>query len=147
MKVKVHSGYLHKAFCDLPGLVNLSVDFIRPFADRFDAIAVRGISGLLVGVPLALRLDKQLIVVRKPKDDTHSPYMVEGYAAGERYLIVDDFVSTGATVKEIQKALKTDENFKHYELAGLYEWNHAEFSTRDRLEKYHPQYLYAEPAQ
>lgn len=76
---------------------------------EFDAIAFRGLSGALVTIPLAHILKKDIIVVRKPKDDEphHSWRMVEGLEpSGKRIIIVDDFVSTGRTIKAILEEIK-----------------------------------------
>jgi adenine/guanine phosphoribosyltransferase-like PRPP-binding protein len=67
----------------------------------FDAIAFQGMSGALIAPALALKLDKNLLMVRKQGNNTHSTYSVEGDAAAERYVIVDDLVDTGSTVMRI----------------------------------------------
>lgn len=86
-------------------LKNLSVEICKELrkTDReFDAIACRGVSGTVVGAAVASRLSKQLIVVRKPDVQSHSEYDVEGRPYGFfKYIIIDDFVSTGETVREI----------------------------------------------
>jgi len=76
---------------------------IKMIKDRgleFDAIACRGVSGLLIAPIVAMRLNKSLIVVRKG-EDTHSMYTVEGDHGARRYLILDDFIDQGDTVREI----------------------------------------------
>ena len=73
----------------------------------FDALAFRGASGMLLGVPLAVALDKTMIMVRKDTQGTcHSSYPVEGDAAAKRYVIVDDLIRTGATVRAILAAVQ-----------------------------------------
>jgi adenine/guanine phosphoribosyltransferase-like PRPP-binding protein len=69
----------------------------------FQGIAFRGVSGALSGPPLAFKMNKTVIVVRKPKHEetNHSSMPVEGDRAVKRYVIVDDFISSGATVREI----------------------------------------------
>lgn len=71
---------------------------------EFDAIAFRGMSGCLFAAPLALHLGKPMIMVRKP-NASHTARTVEGDRAAYTYIIVDDFVSTGATVQEIIQAI------------------------------------------
>jgi adenine/guanine phosphoribosyltransferase-like PRPP-binding protein len=76
---------------------------IKMIKDRgleFDAIACRGVSGLLIAPIVAMRLGKSLIVVRKG-EDTHSMYTVEGDHGARRYLILDDFIDQGDTVRAI----------------------------------------------
>lgn len=72
----------------------------------FDTIAVSGISGLLLGAPLSNAINKELVIVRKKDDkNNHSGDKVEGYSRPNRYVIVDDIISTGDTVKYIKKTL------------------------------------------
>ena len=66
----------------------------------FDSIACSGISGLLFAPPVARKLKKSLIIVRKRKGD-HSHTLVEGDRAVKSYIILDDLVSTGATIERI----------------------------------------------
>src|SRR5271157_2919582 len=72
----------------------------------FDAIAFRGHSGSLLAAPLALKLKKSLILVRKPSEDSHSAFDVSGDVAAKRYLIVDDLICSGATVRSIVEEVK-----------------------------------------
>jgi adenine/guanine phosphoribosyltransferase-like PRPP-binding protein len=75
----------------------------------FDAIAYRGASGAITASIIAHHLKKPLILVRKPEDTRgHSPYMVEGPTVVKRYLIVDDFMSTGATYEAIREAVRKE---------------------------------------
>ena len=68
---------------------------------RFDSIAFRGMSGAFLGPPLAMRLHKGMILVRKDVDDSHSCMLLEGFKECGRYVIVDDFVSTKSTINNI----------------------------------------------
>ncbi len=99
---KVMSLYLSETL-DVSSLKNIVYDLsvkLQPMSDEFDAIAVRGMSGSLVGPQIAMNLDKQLIIVRK--ETSHSCSKVEGYFSNNtRYIIVDDFIGTGATVRSI----------------------------------------------
>jgi len=69
---------------------------------KIDAIAFRGMSGALVGPMAATFLNKGMLLVRKPGDGSHSDYTVEGMILARKYVIVDDFVSTGVTVSAIR---------------------------------------------
>jgi len=70
----------------------------------FDTIAVCGVSGLLLGPILAYEMGKRLVVVRKKDDSSHSCSMIEGYC-GDKYVIVDDLIASGATVNLIRQHL------------------------------------------
>lgn len=54
-----------------------AVEMLRDHVDEFDAIAVRGLSGLLLGLPLHAALKKQLIIVRKGDEGAHSSNRLE----------------------------------------------------------------------
>ncbi len=78
----------------------------------FKSIAFRGISGALVAPAVAVRLKKGLIVVRKGDiTGQHSTYMVEGHRliGPQKYIIIDDFPSSGLTIKKI--VVEINENF------------------------------------
>jgi hypothetical protein len=66
-----------------------------------DMIAVRGVSGMVIGAIVAERLGANLIVIRKPGESTHSSYPYAGEFVGNSYVIIDDFIDTGDTVKQI----------------------------------------------
>ncbi len=63
----------------------------------FDTVVVTGASGLLVGPQLARAHGKNILLVRKPNDTSHSHHPLTGYQ-GRKLLLLDDFVSTGETV-------------------------------------------------
>lgn len=73
---------------------------------EFDTIAVRGVSGMMVGVPLSLELGKPLVVVRKPDERAHSSMLANGQNLGSSYIIVDDFKSTGDTMRAVRKGIR-----------------------------------------
>lgn len=105
----LRTSYLHAAlYRGRKTVIEDTINFLRDRADQFDAVAFCGMSGALVAPSVADALDKHLIMVRKKDDGSrHSSYAVEGELTG-RYLILDDFISMGTTVKymltEIAKA-------------------------------------------
>lgn len=91
--------------------------------DSFDAFAFRGLSGALFAVGLAEWTNKGLIYVRKDGERCHGgrieASMRDGCASFPtyyhnmvptpvRYVIVDDHVDSGKTVRKIQRALDKD---------------------------------------
>ena len=72
---------------------------------RFDTIAFRGLSGMLIGPIVAHWLGKEVIVIRK-NSDNHSNHTVEGHLAAKKYVVLDDFIQTGETVREIINRVK-----------------------------------------
>jgi len=83
-----------------------SVCQLRPMAHTFDSIVCCGTSGLLVAPQIAEILDKHIIVVRKDQK-CYSEFLVEGVAP-DRYIIIDDFICTGDTVRYIMDCISED---------------------------------------
>lgn len=95
--------------------------------ETFDAIVVRGISGLLVGPAVAVRLGVPLIVVRKPGEKSHSVSGKEDPVTGEihypgkvhginrhlslRVLFLDDFISSGDTFRAAKAAVEAESEY------------------------------------
>jgi adenine/guanine phosphoribosyltransferase-like PRPP-binding protein len=102
----------------------------------FDTIVFRGFSGALVGPLVALQLGKRMALVRKQGDAAHSDQIVEGAIDG-KYIILDDFIDTGETVRKIVMAVKIDP-YKHTtsaECVGVYMWHDA--YQRERVAAWH----------
>lgn len=71
----------------------------------FDAIAFTGVSGALLAPPIARECGAGLILVRKAQDNSHAGIALEGALDAETYIIVDDFVSSGDTVRNIIESI------------------------------------------
>ena len=78
----------------------------------FSHIAFRGMSGAVFATPVAMKLNKKLILVRKHEDESHATRMVDTWVEGDyddspfKYVIIDDFTSTGSTNRHIMKEIK-----------------------------------------
>ena len=83
-----------------------SVCHLRPMVHTFDSIVCCGTSGLLVAPQIAEILDKHIIVVRKDQK-CYSEFLVEGVAP-DRYIIIDDFICKGYTVRHIMDSISED---------------------------------------
>jgi orotate phosphoribosyltransferase len=81
-------------------LIRRAMRYLKKAKVEFDTIVFRGVSGMLFGPTLAVYMNKAMIVVRKD-EARHSKHSVEGNRATEKYIIVDDFIATGETVKNI----------------------------------------------
>lgn len=66
----------------------------------YDSIVVRGLSGTIMGSCLAHRLKKNLVVVRKG-EECHG-YSLEYNDFPKKYIILDDLVSSGDTIRSIK---------------------------------------------
>jgi adenine/guanine phosphoribosyltransferase-like PRPP-binding protein len=86
------------------------IETVAKFANGFEAIAFRGVSGSLVAPAVAMALGKNLIVVRKSIKDSHADYLVEGHTKAQKYIIIDDIISSGKTIKAIRNNIKTKLN-------------------------------------
>ena len=97
-----HASYLTPAIQNqrLRCTLEKAMEVLAPHADKFDAIAFRGISGTIPGALLAYQMEKYMLPVRKG-EGCHSANIVEGNAAVRSYLILDDCVGTGRTVRAI----------------------------------------------
>jgi orotate phosphoribosyltransferase len=98
----------------------------------FDTLVFRGFSGAVVGPTVALKLGKRWALVRKPNDTAHSGRRLEGVVQG-RYVILDDFIDTGATILAIREAIAI--NCLNVECVGvvLYEQSWC-YRQNDRVE-------------
>lgn len=75
----------------------------------FTGMVFRGQSGAALAYPLSARLRIPIICVRKKDEKTHG-FNVEGPQANvRRYIIIDDFIETGETIKALIDAID-DEN-------------------------------------
>jgi hypoxanthine phosphoribosyltransferase len=85
---------------------------------KFDTIAFSGMSGAAIAFILGHWLDIPLLCIRRKEEGSHfrssRPSCVcEGNIDTKRYLIVDDFISSGATVNYIIESIDR-ELFKGY---------------------------------
>ena len=71
----------------------------------FDAIAFSGLSGALFAPMVAMGLNKTLLAVRKG-EPCHSGRQVEGDYNARRYVILDDFIAAGGTVRHILEEIR-----------------------------------------
>lgn len=98
-------------FGDLAVTVDDAVRKLRPYLDRFDSIVVTGVSGIVVGSPVALALDKPLVVVRKENDGSHGSHRGrEGCILGlpdlgTKACFLDDLVASGKTRRFVQESI------------------------------------------
>lgn len=71
-----------------------------------DTVVVQGTSGVSVGFAALMLHDFPLVMVRKPDENSHgSPVEGPQYHKVKRYIILDDFVDSGETVRRIAAKL------------------------------------------
>lgn len=132
-KVRVMSSYLKECLAgtDLQRTVFACVEALK--GRDFDAIAYRGNSGALVAPAVAAILGKHVIMVRKtdgPDKQHHSAHGVEGVADTVRYVIIDDFISSGHTLGIIVKEIRQELN-RNSTCVGIVEYTKLPFN-KDR---------------
>jgi adenine/guanine phosphoribosyltransferase-like PRPP-binding protein len=93
---KSRNSVIIKAVCDL-----------RKISNQFDSIACCGVSGLMVVPQIAELLDKHIVVIRKKNEKSYSDFPMEGVTPF-RYIIVDDLVCSGSTIKHIKNTIHED---------------------------------------
>jgi len=107
--VSLRTEYLRRVFetDTFIDLVNHAATRLKEFGAKtpFDAIAFTGVSGAALAFPLSVALRKPLLCVRKGNESTHSPLRVEGDFSARTYIIVDDFIFSGATVNRITRMI------------------------------------------
>jgi adenine/guanine phosphoribosyltransferase-like PRPP-binding protein len=98
---------LSRGLSDLTDTVRQTLEALVPHLSEFDSIAVQGTSGLLIGAPVALKLNKPLVIVREDAELQchHSQDVENGQNAGERVLFLDDQISSGATLRDVARKL------------------------------------------
>jgi hypothetical protein len=110
------ADYLEPLFDDMDRVLELAERRLEPI--DFDTIVVTGMSGALVGAPLAHHLHKHLVVVRKADDKhNHSWGHIEGHM-GHRWIFVDDLVSSGDTRSRVHREIEQ----VHDQLDTFYDW-------------------------
>ncbi len=128
------SGYLDELF-DLGQkrrIVNRILRTLRCHIKKtpFDAIVVRGLSGMLIGPEIAARMDLPLIVCRKG-ESSHGNSDIEMSRAmylsnpSLRYVILDDFICSGETVADMLTIM--NHYFPDGQFVGFAGWTGGSF--------------------
>lgn len=107
-------------------IVMEAVRKLRPH--DFDVIVACGTSGLIVVPQIAEILNKNILVVRKPGEKCYSEFSTEGVAP-RRYVILDDLICSGNTVKHIKRTIKSE--YPISKCIGIYCYLPKECSYRD----------------
>jgi adenine/guanine phosphoribosyltransferase-like PRPP-binding protein len=99
----------YESLADLAETVEDAYKILAPLQDQFDCIVTSGMSGVVVSAPLALRLRKPLVIVRKTEDKSHQPTtkgMINRRDLKSRCLFVDDFTCEGNTRARVQRSVE-----------------------------------------
>lgn len=86
-------------------IIDECVNRLSMFTDEFDAFVVSGYSMAMIATSVADKLEKNIVLVRKPYERKHSMYKVEGIH-GQRCFFLDDLIASGKTLERCIKAVK-----------------------------------------
>ena len=113
---RFNTGYLDLAFQDPNEVIRLAKRKLgrARVLDEFDTLVGTGFSGGLIVPMLANELDKNFVLIRKPRDNSHHSGQMVG-VLGERWLFVDDFTSSGTTLKRVQRIVKANATRQYHE--------------------------------
>lgn len=75
-------------------------------AHPFDTIAFCGMSGSAMAYPLSYLMQKHTVCVRKPEIEAHSWAKTEGVFDFDTYIIVDDLIDSGKTMRLITSSMQ-----------------------------------------
>jgi adenine/guanine phosphoribosyltransferase-like PRPP-binding protein len=103
-------------------------------ANSFTHIAVCGISGVSIGAPIAIALNKNLIVVRKADDLSHSHSRVEGVPIDSHfnYVFLDDFISSGRTLARVHRLIDTENSYAR--IVNVYQYDEERLPVWSRFD-------------
>ena len=106
---------------------------------EFEGFVGMGISGALPIGALAIAMNKRIAIVRKEKDGgSHSDRIVEcGLHAGDRWIFVDDFISSGETKRKVCDAMldlgvREGQSRIVNEFIGVYLYSSYGYRSKDR---------------
>jgi adenine/guanine phosphoribosyltransferase-like PRPP-binding protein len=124
---------------DAADMVRQSAEALRPYRASFRCLVATGMSGVIVASPLALRLRRPLVVVRKHNDGSHGQnrLVINPDDAAGPYVMIDDFISTGRTYHHVRKAMRAYAPEAVYAGAYLYGDNELLWEG-DRALTYYP---------
>lgn len=114
-----HAKYLSGVY--VKQLRNILIPMIctqlRKHKNQFDSIVASGNSMMGIAPIIATKLDKQLITIRKPHEISHSTVRVEHYQYPHKYIVIDDFISSGQTMNYVINQMS---EYTNGQLYGIY---------------------------
>jgi len=77
----------------------------------FDSIVIRGMSGASIGFPVTMKTKIPLVVSRKHTENSHGAMLESDGVHVNRYIILDDFIDSGDTIRSIIESFNRRCNF------------------------------------
>lgn len=120
MNTQFRTYYMDDAVFNLSAVIETAKERLANV--EFDTLVGTGFSGSVVIPSIALALGKSFVLIRKESDDSHHGGGRLLGQLGERWIFVDDFVSSGRTrhrvINKIEEA--ADMNNVKSEFVGQY---------------------------
>ncbi len=116
MSIKLRTFYMDDAVFDLNKVIETAKERLA-YVD-FDTLVGTGFSGSIVIPALALAMGKKFVLIRKDTDDSHHGRGRLVGELGNKWVFVDDFVSSGKTRWRVIN--KIDEVDNDTEYVGQY---------------------------
>ena len=116
-RTTISTSYLSTIFYPetFPKTIEASLEVARRLKEErgFDTIAFSGMSGAAMAFILANEMKLPLLCVRKKGESSHyvngyEDRILEGNLTTEKFLLVDDFISSGKTVNYMLDCIKKD---------------------------------------
>ena len=100
-KMRQHAPYLAGPLVNLKGIIDSTKKALRQV--NFEGFVGTGLSGTMVVPALAYVMEKRFAIVRKPDDRGHhsSGTVESGLRHDDRWIFIDDFISSGATLARV----------------------------------------------
>ena len=130
MSIGFHTGYFDKALNNLDQVVEAASEDLMKVAN-VDTLVGTGFSGAVVVPYLAARLGLNFVLVRKPGDDSHHGRDCLVGNLGERWVFVDDFISSGATRRRVVAKVREQATERGFltQYIGDYLYRDSQFNT------------------
>lgn len=104
MDQKFRTYYMDDALFNLEDVISRAEKALEGV--DFDTLVGTGFSGGIVIPSLALKMGKKFVLVRKDDDDSHHGRGRLVGALGEKWIFVDDFVSSGRTLERVKSKIR-----------------------------------------
>lgn len=127
MATAFRTYYMDEALMNLGKVVETAKERLADV--DFDTLVGTGFSGGIVIPSVALALDKKFVLIRKETDDSHHGRGRLVGTLGERWIFVDDFISSGSTRRRVIEKIRDGEfgERPRTEMVGQYMYvNHSD---------------------
>jgi len=127
MSIRLQTHYMDDAVFHLDAVIETARERLANV--DFDTIVGTGFSGGIVIPSLALSLGKAFTLVRKDTDDSHHGRGRLLGELGERWIFVDDFISSGSTRFKVMNKIANEAARRNHDTqyVGQYMYvNHSE---------------------